>query len=100
MKFRLRPIDVEAEQFSPLAKTWPAGIMAQPCYCSAFAQDGRRCELHKKTGRRYGLVRTMRGLVDINAGDWLVTTEKNGLPEHKVMTNETFVAIYEPVVKL
>jgi hypothetical protein len=93
-KYQRKPEFVEAEQFFP-DKPRPRGVEEQPCRCADVAQDGRRCELHKPEGRRYGLVHTRHNYrLEINRSEWIVTYP-NG--EHDVLANYEFKQLYVPV---
>ncbi len=103
MKFQRRVVFVDAVQFDPAKKPWPEGVDAQPCYCPDLAQDGRRCELHKEKGRRYGLVRIgelgeAHRRVEIERGEWLVDhgPDLYGIHRYSVYKNDEFNALYEP----
>lgn len=96
--YALRQQLVEAEQFLK-DKPRPRGVDAQDCYCASLAQDGRRCELHKEHGRRYGLVSVgedRRKRVEIEYGYWIITTPGRYWPVYAVLTNDEFQARYEP----
>lgn len=98
-KYALKRQVVEAEQFLK-DKPRPNGVREQDCYCAIVAQDGRRCELHKEHGRRYGLVdvgEDRRRRVEIEYGDWIITTPGRYYPIYAVMTDVEFHARYEPV---
>lgn len=63
MKFRKRPIIIEAEQFFMDKLPWPDGVVEQPSYW-------------EKTGegkwRRFR-IRTLEGWIKISDGDWVIT---------------------------
>lgn len=85
---------ITAEQFFPERKPWPRGVAQQPCFCADLAQDGRRCELHKEHGRRYGIVRVRGYAVEIERGAWIID---DGNQAYSVCSNEHFQSLYEEV---
>ena len=94
MKFRKRPIVIEAEQFWPDKKPWPVGVEPPPCRCSELAQDGRICEQCKPNGRKYGIISTLEGLMEVSPGDWVITGVKG---ERYPCKPDIFNQTYEPV---
>lgn len=93
MRFRKKPIVIDAEQFWPDRKPWPAGVNPQPCNCANLAQDGRVCELHKADGRRYGIIHTLEGEMIVSPGDWVIT----GVAGEKYACKDSiFKRTYEP----
>jgi len=61
MKFRKKPIVIEAEQFFPDRKPWPDGVMEYP-YKKA----------NGKSKVQYRMM-TLEGVFDVIAGDWIIT---------------------------
>lgn len=93
MKFRKRPVVIEAEQFWSDKLPWPKGVEPQPCHCADLAQDGRLCELHKIGGRIYGIIHTLEGVMEVSPGDWVITGVRG---ERYPCKPDIFAATYEP----
>lgn len=55
MKFRKKPIVVEAEQFQPDRAPWPDGVMGHNRSKTGYAID------------------TLEGLHEVTPGDWIIT---------------------------
>ena len=73
MKFRKKPIVVEAEQFFPDRRPWPEGVY--------------------ETGLGFW-VETLEGVLRASAGDWIVTGVAG---ERYPVKPDIFEATYEPV---
>ena len=78
MRFRKRPVVIEAEQFA-YDKEWPRGVCA--CNCTSLHQ-----------GRPH--IHTLEGLLFVTGGDWIVTGVKG---EHYPVKPDIFEMTYEPV---
>lgn len=61
MKFRKKPIVIEAEQFFPDQQPWPVGV------------DGYRAE-----GEPHWRVQTVHGYVEIQPGCWIIPEQEPG----------------------
>jgi len=94
MKYRKKPIVIDAEQFFPDKKPWPKGVENGPCYCGGLAQDGEQCEIHKPRGARYYIIRTLEGQIRVTLGDWIITGIKG---ERYPCKPDIFEATYEEV---
>lgn|GEM_PF-3320420 len=93
MKYQRIPVIVDAVRFVPSSRPWPAAITEPSCICAELAQDGDRCQKHKRGEWTYGYVRTHEGRKLIEAGDWLITE----LGAVRVCKPEMFEATYAPV---
>ena len=95
MKFRKKPVIIEAEQFFPDEKPWPKGVQKDQCYCMDLAQDGRYCRNHGRSGRQHYVVRTSKGrILDVESGDWIITGVQG---ERHPCNPNVFERAYEPV---
>lgn len=82
MKYRKKPVVIEAEQFFPDRKPWPVGI----------------CRTREMRGGRmvcYYTIATLEGTMEASPGDWIITGVKG---EKYPIKNEIFRMTYEPVV--
>ena len=82
MKFRKRPVVVEAEQFFPYVRPWPAGVIANP--------------------KPWGLwdsysIKTLEGSYAVTPGDWIITGVKG---EKYPCKPDVFEASYDKVAEL
>ena len=69
MKFRKKPIVIEAEQFEPLQKPWPEGV----------TQYERERQEHASgaSSTWYGWrIDTLEGPMEVTPGDWIITGVK------------------------
>jgi hypothetical protein len=81
-KYRSKPVIVEAVQFDPDRRPWPAVI-------KPYKRDSAQY------GSAYGYIENwILGQVAVYKGDWLVTKE-SGVVEHR--KDAEFQAMYEPV---
>lgn len=85
-KFRKKPVVIEAEQFFPDVKPWPAGVSEE------MSGDGISFKSEKPTGRH--IVRTLEGVHVASPGDWIITGVKG---EKYPCKPDIFAATYEPV---
>lgn len=76
MKFRKKPIVVEAEQFYPEKLPWPKGV---------------RCEPERRHGY---FMETLEGPFQVLPADWIITGVKG---ERYPCKPDIFAATYEPV---
>ncbi len=83
-KFRKKPVVIEAEQFFPDQKPWPAGVYP---YWPAPAQP-------KHEGPREYRVDTLEGFHIASPGDWIITGVKD---EKYPCKPDIFAATYEAV---
>jgi hypothetical protein len=84
VKFRRKPIVLEAEQFFPSRKPWPDGVYR------IGGSHGVEDETDKDTWCR---VKTLEGELRVATGDWIVTGV-NG--EKWPVKPDVFEATYEP----
>jgi hypothetical protein len=77
MKFRKKPIVIEAEEYRPYEPTLPDGV------CLCHVQQHRLAHIH-----------TLEGLMLVNSGDWIITGVKG---EKYPCKPDIFEATYEPV---
>jgi len=88
MRFRKKPVVIEAEQFFPDRKPWPAGVL----------EEMRRADHESQrrgidTVTRY-VVNTLEGENIASPGDWIITGVKG---ERYPCKPDIFAATYEPV---
>lgn len=84
MRYRKKPVEIDAEQFvpdKPIAE-WPQGVMPQTAQMSngmlyAIWDEEQKC------------------LVRVNPGDWIITGVKG---EKYPCSDEVFQRTYEPVL--
>lgn len=86
MKFRKRPIVVEAVQFFASARPWPDGVFDGCCWTPVY---GGREKAHQGPH-----VATLEGLHCVSEGDWIITGVKG---EKYPCKPDIFEATYEPV---
>ena len=83
MKFRKRPVVVEAEQFTDEAPN-PFGVVQFGCSC-----EDNECPFY-----RHHWVTTLEGRLQANYGDWIVKGIKG---EYYPVRDDIFQATYEKV---
>lgn len=64
MKYRKRPIEVDAKQFWPFQKPWPEGVVEKPVPKQPFWKQ--------KPEPIYG-VETLEGFMEVKPGDFIIT---------------------------
>lgn len=80
MKFRKKPVVIEAAKFEPMKNIWPAGVVAY---------------LNSSTGY---VVNTLEGrALEVADGDWIITGIKGELYPCK---DDIFRETYEPVAEV
>lgn len=62
MKYRKKPVVIEAEQFNPNIKPWPACIIPWEA-------------IHPRD-LSWGYINTLEGKMHVQAGDWIITGVK------------------------
>lgn len=89
MKFKKKPIIVDAEQFWPDKKPWPIGVSAVPYH------------IPRKARYLYGggvstdfFIDTLEGKHEVTPGDWIITGVKG---EYYPCKPDIFQATYDPV---
>ena len=85
MKFRKKPVVIEAERFFYAAKPWPKGVVLV---------KGRR--LGYATSDDMAAIETPEGCLAVGEGDWIVTGVKG---ERYPVSSDIFDATYEPVTE-
>lgn len=90
MKFRKKPIVIEAEQYNG-----PSDILA---HAGALppVPDGVKWDVLDTTGIKYPLIETLEGRLLVCPGDWIITGIKG---EKYPCKPDIFAATYEPVTK-
>lgn len=78
MKFRKKPVIIEAEQFYPEVKPWPEGV-----YAVGGNARGEVC-----------CIDTLEGRLHVSPGDWIITGVRG---EKYPCKPDIFEATYEPV---
>ncbi len=81
MKFRKKPVVIEAVQFDPQNKPWPECVKPWP---SPKGYQPRDCS--------WGYIETLEGMMHVQAGDWIITGV-NG--EHYPCKPDIFEKTYE-----
>lgn len=97
MKFRKKPVVIEAEQFFPERRPWPAGVEAETrdrscSLCGDSTYDHMCNDGVVPTGRH--IVVTLEGPMVASPGDWIITGVKG---ERYPCKPDIFAATYEPV---
>ena len=82
MKYRKKPIVIEAVQFDPHQHPWPDGVIAWP-------KDGPL-----PRDMSWGYIDTLEGKMHVIAGDWIITGVKGEIYPCK---DDIFRASYDPV---
>lgn len=75
-KYRKLPVAIEAEQFDPEKRPWPAGVTEY-----AFSSPGKH------------YIQTLEGMSDVRPGDWIITGVAG---ERYPCRDDIFRATYEP----
>lgn len=86
MKFKKKPITIEAEQFNPDIKPYPEGVEITPNCVSG----------NKETGWVYTYnywIKTLEGIYEVTPGDWIITGIKG---EKYPCKPDIFNLTYEP----
>lgn len=83
MKFRKKPVVIEAEQFDPHKHPWPEGVT--PWTGGAQPRD-----------MSWGYIETLEGKMHVMAGDWIITGVKG---ERYPCKPDIFEATYEAAEK-
>jgi hypothetical protein len=81
MKYRKKPIVIEAVQFDPTVEPWPACIKPWP--------DDQGFQPRDMT---WGYIETLEGRMHVLAGDWIITGVKG---EHYPCKPDIFALTYE-----
>lgn len=94
MKYRKKPIIVEAEQFRKDKIPYPDGIFIGSSYCST-EEAGEWCELHKAY-HIYPIyvIKTLEGEHIVSHLDWII---KGVRGEFYPIKNDIFLETYEKV---
>lgn len=90
MKFRKRPVVVEAEQFFSAAppKVWPDGVEYHDC--TEYQEDPSvACAFDRSC-----IIKTLEGWMVVRDGDWIITGVKG---EKYPCKNDIFQQTYERV---
>jgi len=83
MKFRKKPVIVDAVQFDPDQRPWPEGVTPWPDSEGSRPRD-----------MSYGYIHTLEGRMHVRAGDWIIT----GVAGEKYPCKpDIFALTYEPV---
>ena len=90
MKFRKKPVVIEAEQFFPNQSPWPDGVLEE--VRPADYESQRR---GFDTVTRY-VVKTLEGEHIASPGDWIITGVKG---ERYPCKPDIFAATYEAVIE-
>ncbi len=85
MRFRKRPVVIEAEQFFP-DRDWPAGVVATT---NTAVWGPREAPIE-----RIHIIKTMEGPHIVRPGDWVITGIKG---ERYPCNNDIFQSTYERV---
>lgn len=80
MKFRQKPVVIEAEQFFALRRPWPAGVLGGEVY-----PNGEKAPVY---------IRTLKGPLRVSEGDWIITGVAG---DRYPCRADIFAATYEPV---
>ena len=96
-RYRKKPVVVEAEQFFPGIRPWPAGVRAETRSTCDDPQCGdstwdHHCDIGRATGR--GTISTREGVMVATPGDWIITGVQG---EKYPCKPDIFAATYEPV---
>lgn len=85
MKFRKRPVIIEAEQFDPMKKPWPVGVEQ---YTKSITESvgGSRSEWYAWR------IQTLEGPHEVSPMDWIITGVKG---EKYACKPDIFILTYE-----
>lgn len=83
MKYRKKPVVIEAVQFDPQAEQWPGGVQRWPDGYGVVPRD-----------MSWGYIDTLEGRMHVQAGDWIITGIKGEIYPCKP---DIFAATYEAV---
>ena len=86
MKFRKKPIVIDATVFDPDTILWPEGVERD--------YDREHLRPRGTIGQPLYRIKTLEGWSQVVKGDWIITGIKG---EHYPCTPDVFVATYEPV---
>lgn len=78
MKYRKKPVVIEAEQYRRSMKKYPKGV----CLCNEVPQGG------------FPHIHTAEGSLNVSDGDWIITGIAG---EHYPCKPNIFAATYEPI---
>lgn len=94
MKYRKKPVVIDAEQFYPHREPWPEGVEEKPGgYCTT-ADDGDWCVIHKIRHRKSAWkIETLEGPYAVQPGDWIITGVKG---ERYPCKPDIFEMTYDP----
>lgn len=85
MRFRKKPVVIEAEQFWPNRRPWPAGVVEVDPDCHPDGRHASDCGF---------AVDTLEGrALNVTPGDWIITGVKG---ERYPCKPDIFAATYEP----
>ncbi len=88
MKFRKKPVEVDAEQFFPDKKPWPEGV-------EQYTAEVRRNEHGEKSEWFGWRIETLEGTMRVQPKDWIITGIKG---ERYACKPDIFEQTYEPVL--
>jgi hypothetical protein len=80
MKFRKKPVVIEAVQYAPNMPTLPEGVVEE-------------WDMPNQTGHCHAHIDTLEGRMTVNPGDWVITGVKG---ERYPCKPDIFEATYEP----
>ncbi len=98
--FRKKPVVVEAEQFFPDRKPWPAGVRQRTRQFCSDSQCGdstwdHECDLGEDLDAWE--IKTLEGMFEVTPGDWIITGIQG---ERYPCKPDIFEATYEPVERM
>lgn len=79
MKYRKKPVEIEAEQFWPYAEKWPEGVEVDPS-----SPTGYGIFTLEQTARKH----------EVTPGDWIITGVQG---EKYACKPDIFAVTYDPV---
>lgn len=82
MKYRKKPIVIEAVQFDPHKRPWPEGV-------KPWSEAG-----YQPRDMSWGYIATLEGNMSVQSGDWIIKGIKGEIYPCKP---DIFEATYEPV---
>jgi hypothetical protein len=86
VKFRKKPIVIEAEQFFREKLPWPNGVKGEDYFCPMLR--------YPLIGNSTSWITTLEGDLDVSEGDWIITGVKG---EKYPCKPDIFEATYEKV---